>query len=86
MNSLIGHKGVIESFTIVRVAPSGYSQYAPFPVAIVRLSNGKKIIGQIVDYDASNLKIGARVELVVRRQRTEDKKEVIPYVIKFRPL
>lgn len=86
LGSKIGKKGIIESFTIVHTAPSGYSQYAPFPVAIVRLSSGARLIGQVVDFDDVSLKIGTKVVTVIRRQRTEGKKEVIPYVIKFRPL
>lgn len=82
----IGKKGTVESFTIVHVAPAGYSQYAPFPVVIVRLVNGQKLIGQMVDYKQEDLRVGQKVVAVIRRQRTEGKKDVIPYVIKFRPL
>ncbi len=85
ISSLIGKVGTIETFTVVRVAPSGFSQYAPFPVAIVKLSSGQKLMGQIVESDG-NLEIGQKVIAVLRRLRTEEKKEAISYVIKFRPL
>lgn len=86
ISSLIGKKGVIESITLVRVAPTGFVQYAPYPVAIIKLSGGIKLITQITDYHESELKIGQKVVAVIRRGRTEGKKDVIPYVIKFRPL
>lgn len=84
--SLIGKKGIIEGFTMVRVAPIGFSQYAPFPVVIVKFSTGKKTIGQLVDYQMPDLLIGRKVVAVLRRLRTEGKKDVIPYGIKFKPL
>lgn len=86
IGSLMGKRGTVESYTIVHVAPAGYTQYAPFPVAIVKMANGQKHIGQVVDYKEEDLKQGAKVVAVLRRQRTEGKKDVIPYVIKFRPL
>lgn len=85
ISSLVGKKGVIESFTMVRVAPMGFSQYAPYIVAIVKLANGKKLVGQVTDCKYEDLDVGRKVNAVIRRQRTEDKKDVIPYVIKFRP-
>lgn len=86
ITNLIGKKGTIESFTMVRVAPTGFSQYTPFPVVIVKLSTGKKLMGQLTDFEEKDMVIGKKVIAVIRRLRTERKKEVIPYVIKFRPL
>ena len=84
LSSLIGKIGTIESVTIVRVAPTGFSQYTPFPVAIVKLNNGQKMIGQVVETDI--LEIGQKVVAILRRSRTEGKKDAISYVIKFRLL
>lgn len=84
--ALIGKKGVIESYTVIRVAPLGFAKYTPYVVALIKLPTGKKHIGQLTDYNASDVEIGTKVEAVLRRMRTEGKKDVIPYVIKFRPL
>jgi len=84
--SLIGKKGTIVSFTTIHVASTGFSTYAPYSVAIVALQNGTKLIGQMTDCEADDLVIGKRVVSVLRRSRTEGKKDVISYVIKFRPL
>ncbi len=86
LSSLIGTKGTISSFTIIRVAPKGFVHYTPFPVVIVEASNGKKLIGQLTDYSEEDIVIGRKVIAVIRRMNTEHEKEVIPYVIKFRPL
>jgi uncharacterized OB-fold protein len=86
MASLIGKKGTIENFTMVRVAPTGFSQYVPFPVVIVKLTNGKKIMGQLTDFEEEDMIVGKKVIAVLRRLMTEGKKDIIPYVIKFRPL
>ncbi len=84
ISELIGKKGVVETFTTVRVAPKGFGQYSPYMVAIVTLSTGEKLMGQIVE--SEHVVIGQRVVAVLRRSLTEGKKEVISYVIKFRPL
>jgi len=81
---LIGKKGIVESFTTVRVAPKAFGQYSPYVVAIVLLGNGQRVIGQIVE--SETIVIGQKVTAVLRRSLTEGKKEAISYVIKFRPL
>ncbi len=86
ITGVIGKKGIIETYTMVRVAPVGFSQYAPFPVIIVKLPSGKKLIGQLTEYHLEDLVVGKKVVAVLRRLRTERKKEAISYVIKFKPL
>jgi uncharacterized OB-fold protein len=86
LSKQIGLMGKIVSFTCVRVAPVDYIPQAPYPVVIVELTNKERMIGQLVDYEEADLKIGREVVTVIRRVRTEEKEEVIPYVIKFRPV
>lgn len=84
--SLIGKKGKIVVWTIIRVATKLFSSQAPYPVAIVKLENDEQVIGQLVDWEQEDLKEGRRVIAVLRRSHTEDKESVITYTIKFRPL
>ncbi len=84
LSELIGKKGTVVSFTTVRVAPKGFGKYAPYIVAIVALSSGQKMIGQVVECE--NVTIGQKVVAILRRSLTEDRKETISYVIKFRPI
>lgn len=83
---LIGKKGKIVVWTIIRVATKFFSSQAPYPVAIVKLENGEQIIGQLVDWQEEDLKKGREVVAVLRRSHTEDKESVITYTIKFKPL
>ena len=81
----LGKKGKVVSFTIIRVGPSGFENQIPYPVAVVAFSDSERIVGQIVDYDEDELKIGLPVEVVLRRVREPHREGVIPYGIKFRP-
>lgn len=56
----------------------------PFPVAIVELEEGVKVMGQITDCDPSEVKIGLEVEAVFRRIYEQD--DVVRYGYKFRPV
>jgi len=84
--SLIGKKGKIVVWTIIRIATKLFSSQAPYPVAIVKLDQGQRIIGQLVDWEEEDLKQGREVIAVLRRSHTEDKESVITYTIKFRPI
>jgi uncharacterized OB-fold protein len=83
---LIGKKGKIVVWTIIRVAAKLFSHQAPYPVVIVKLENGERVTGQLVDWQDRDLKKGRDVVAVLRRSRIEDKESVITYSIKFRPL
>lgn len=82
IRSLVGKKGKILGFTMIRVAPGDFSAYGSYPVAIVLLDNKSKMIVQIVDANESDLVIGKKVVLVLRRSRLEDTEDVIAYNIK----
>ena len=86
MREHLGKKGVVVSWTLIRVAPAGYEEQAPYPVVIVELTDKKKLVGQLVDWEEKNLVIGQKVEAVIRRIVHPDASGVIPYGIKFRPL
>lgn len=80
--SLVGKEGEILLFTIVRVPPGDFSVFGSYPVAIVLLSNGEKVIVQIVDATEDMIKIGKKVKLVLRRSRLEGEEDVISYNVK----
>lgn len=78
-------KGEIESFTIIRVAPTGFRDIAPYAIGIIRLDEGIRIMGQVVDCDEEGLKIGQRVTSQFRRINEEGKTGMILYGYKFVP-
>jgi len=84
--ALIGKTGKIILWTIIRVPAKSFTDQAPYPVVIVKMDNGKKIVGQLVDWQKENLVAGQKVQAVLRRLKTEGKEDAIYYHIKFRPL
>jgi len=63
--------GKIFSFTIIRAAPRGFTEYTPYAIGIVELEDGVRIMAQIVDTDFENIKIGQKVKMVFRRLMVE---------------
>ena len=78
-------KGEIYSFTVIRQAPEGFTEFAPYPVALVRLDEGPLVTAQLTDCGESELVIGQRVEMVTRRLKDTGEDGVLVYGYKFRP-
>lgn len=83
---MLGRYGRIISWTLIRVPPGEFSYQAPYPVAIVRLTGGRKIITQVVDCHDSDLVFDRKVITVVRRTFKPDTTGLIPYGIKVKPV
>jgi len=83
---LIGKTGSIISWTMIRVPPDGFSQQAPYPLAVVRLDGGVQITAQIVDWEEKELKTNQKVTTVIRRTIDAAADGVIPYGIKVKPI
>jgi uncharacterized OB-fold protein len=84
--SLIGKRGKILQWTMIRVPAKSFVDQAPYPVVIVKMQNGENMIGQLVDWQKKDLVIGREVVSILRRLRTEGKEDIIYYHIKFKPL
>lgn len=83
--SLIGKKGEITEWTIIRTPPKSFVQEAPYPIVIVKLETGQKMIGQLVDWQEEDLVKGKKVVAVLRKLFPENSESVIAYIIKFKP-
>lgn len=83
---MLGKRGKILSWTMIRTPPVGFAYQAPYPVVLVNLTNGRNIIAQLVDYDESQLITGQKIMTVVRRTSKPDSGEVIPYGVKVKPV
>lgn len=77
-----GVTGVIESFTVVHSAPSGFEKYCPYILALINLSNGRRITSQVVD--CKEVKIGDKVEPCLRKIYADASGGLIHYGTKFR--
>lgn len=79
-------RGEVYSFTTVTEAPAGFSEFAPYAVALVQLEEGPMVTAQITDLDGSPLRIGMPVEMVTRKLLSEGEKGTLVYGYKFRPV
>ncbi len=74
--------GKIVSHTIVRVPPEGFEKYTPYAVAIIELSEGARISGQIVG-DVNRVESGKNVKTVFRRMHEDKSGGLIHYGLKW---
>jgi uncharacterized OB-fold protein len=81
----INQKGTVETFTVIRIAPSGFTDEAPYAVAIINLGDDVRILCQVADCDPENLKIGMPVRLEFRKVQQEGHDGVINYGYKCVP-
>ncbi|MBD3414223.1 MAG: transcriptional regulator [Candidatus Aminicenantes bacterium] len=81
----IADKGKVLSFTIIRVPPSPFKDQAPYAVGIVELKDGVKIMGQIVECDFKDLKVGLPVKIEFRKMFKEGHSGILCYGYKFVP-
>lgn len=86
IQTLLGKKGVIVSWTIIRVPPEGFSSQAPYPVVIVELEDKQRIAAQMVDWEEKDCTVGTRVKVILRRISEPTSEEVIPYGVKVQPI
>jgi uncharacterized OB-fold protein len=78
-------KGTVYSFTTVTAPAEPYEAYAPYVLALVQLDEGPIVTAQLTDLDGEPA-IGMRVEMVIRKLRTDGERGIIIYGPKFRPL
>jgi len=77
-------KGTVYSFTTVTAPAEDFEPYAPYVLALVQLDEGPLVTAQLTDLDGPPI-IGQRVEMVVRKVRTDGARGIIVYGPKFRP-
>jgi uncharacterized OB-fold protein len=81
----LAQTGTVETFTVIHVAPSGFSDQTPYAVGIIKLDDGVKLTAQIVDAELDKLSIGDRVRLEFRRMNQDGESGIIFYGYKFVP-
>jgi len=83
-------RGKVHTFVLISSggAPPEFAEQekagGQYPVAIVELAEGPKVIGQIADADPKTVKIGMSVKTELRKIYTEE--DVIRYGFKFVPV
>lgn len=82
---VLADTGKLLTYTIIRVAPEGFEDQAPYAVGIVELDDGVHLTAQVVDCDFAKLKVGLRVRIEFRKVSQEGEKGPIHYGYKFVP-
>lgn len=82
----LGKTGRILTWTRIQVAASDFKHQVPYPVVLVEFKNKERAVGQLVDYQEKDLKIGTKVISVLRRVRRNNREEIISYGLKFKPV
>lgn len=80
---LLSGRGTVYSYAQVGQPPAGFS--GPYVVAMVLLEEGIRITAQLTDVEPDEVKIGMRVEMVVRKIREYGTQGYLVYGYKFRP-
>jgi hypothetical protein len=77
--------GKVLTYTIIRVPPHQFVDQAPYAVGIVKLDDGVKITGQIVDCDFEDIKVGLDVKVEFRKIYDVGESGILCYGYKFVP-
>jgi uncharacterized OB-fold protein len=81
----LSDRGKVQTFTVIRVAPTEFSDEAPYAVGIVELEGGVPIQCQIVDCALEDIKIGMPVKIEFRKVKQEGEAGIICYGYKAVP-
>jgi uncharacterized OB-fold protein len=84
--TVLSMAGALETFTIIRIAPTGFSDSAPYAVGIVKLDEGVRVTAQIADCDLEKIAIGDRVRGEFRKVIEDGESGIICYGYKFVPV
>ena len=82
----LAERGEIITWTIINNAPIGFEKYVPYVVALIELEDGCRLLSQIVDISAEEIRVGLKVEAVFRKVKEDGKSGIIQYGYKFRSI
>ena len=68
----LGNKGILFSFTIVRIPPAGWPGEIPYVLGQVELPSGPQVLAEVINCEHKDLKIGMGVELVLKSVPAEN--------------
>ncbi len=83
--TILPDTGKIITYTVIRVAPSMFTDQAPYALAIAEMANGVKLTAQLVDCDVEKINVGMEIRVEFRRIQTDDHHGVLSYGYKFVP-
>jgi uncharacterized OB-fold protein len=82
----LSDEGVVKTYTIINVAPSGFEDEVPYAIGIVELKDGVSTMMQITDCSPEELFIGLPVKIEFRRVQKEGDAGILMYGYKAVPI
>jgi uncharacterized OB-fold protein len=82
---VLPESATLETYTVIRVAPSQFSDQAPYAIGIAKFDDGLRMMAQIADCDPDKLKAGMKVRLEFRKIQSDGHHGVLSYAHKFVP-
>jgi uncharacterized OB-fold protein len=79
-------RGQVYTYSTIRQAPEGFTQFVPYTVALVTLQEGPVVSAQLTDVEPEAVSVGMDVEMVTRKVSEDGADGVIVYGYKFRPV
>ena len=64
---ILPETGKVATYTIIRVAPSDFTDQVPYAVGIIEFDGGVKVLMQVVDCPEDKLEVGMRVRIEFRK-------------------
>ena len=68
----LGGKGILFSYTIVRIPPAGWPGDVPYVLGQVELPQGPQVLAEVIDCEHDDLKIGMAVEMEIQAVPAEN--------------
>lgn len=78
--------GRVLSYTVIRVPPREFQEYAPYIIALIELDDGTKLLSQLTDVSPEEIRTGIRVIATFRKVKEQSEDGIIEYGIKFKPI
>lgn len=72
-------EGKVVTFTVIRVGPADFAADVPYALGLVEVAPGVRLMAQIVDVPAEEIKTGMPVTLEFRKLYEEGKAGIICY-------
>ena len=79
-------EGKVETYTVIHVAPSQFTQQVPYALGVVKLKDGVSILAQITDCEPDELKIGMPVKIEFRKISEDGEAGILHYGYKCVPV
>lgn len=76
---VVGTKGTLDTYTVIRVAPSQFVDQVPYAIGIVNLGDNVRVLCQIADVEPEELKIGMKLRLEFRKIQQEHADGILCY-------